>query len=97
MASQLAELGLAAEALAILGQRGICTVRDFALEFYLGEQHPRLAQLLNVPLERARELITMAAKTLPSEELARLQDIARRVQTYPFGALPPKKSGERLP
>ena len=85
----LAEIGVSADGIEKLAERGIYTSRDFALEFCLPEQHPLLADLLGIQTNQATELVRLAVELIPPEELDQLVDEARRVQQYPPGALPP--------
>lgn len=87
MSKPISEFGLLPEQTAKLSQLGIKDARDFALQFYLPEQHQSLATLLGVELEEAQRLVRDAAEEVPEEELDELVREARR--PHEFGVLPP--------
>ena len=83
----LAECGFDAAQIAKLDGLGIRTARDFALQFYLPQQHETAAKLLGIDLAEAQRLVRETAKEVSEEELNELVREARR--PYEFGVLPP--------
>lgn len=88
MATTLSEFGLSDSQVAMLDRINIRNVRDFALQFYLPQQHGALAKLLGIDLPEAQRLVREAAKEIPEEELDELMREAHRPRG--FGVLPPE-------
>ena len=88
MATTLSEFGLSDVQIAKLDRTDIRNVREFALHFYLPQQHPALAELLGIDLPEAQRLVREAVKEVPEEELDELVREAHR--PHGFGVLPPE-------
>lgn len=91
----LAQCGFNAAQVARLEGLGIRTARDFALQFYLPEQHQAAAALLGVDLAEAQRLVRETAKEVPKGELDELVREARR--QHEFGVLPPDLDDKETP
>jgi len=87
MAKPLSEIGLSEVQIAKLDRVNIRNSREFALQFYLPEQHAALAELLGIELAEAQQLAREAAKEVPQDELDELVREAR--QPREIGVLPP--------
>jgi hypothetical protein len=82
----LTECGFDAAQVVKLEGLGIRTARDFALQFYLPQQHETAASVLGVDLAEAQRLVRETAKEVSEEELDELVREARR--PHEFGVLP---------
>jgi hypothetical protein len=83
----LADCGFEAAQVVKLEKLGIRTARDFALQFYLPQQHETAAVVLGVDLAEAQRLVRQTANEVSEEELDELVREARR--PHEFGVLPP--------
>ncbi len=93
MPAELSELALSNAQLALLERIDIRNVRDFALHFYLPQQHRALAELFGIDLPEAQRLVTEAAKEVPEVELDTLLRETQRV--HGFGVLPPESDTKK--